>query len=158
MVPSPAETALIAALKELLGNIYVMYFRAHGAHWNVEGPLFVSLHEFFGELAADVYGSADVIAEAIRQHDAYAPFNLSHVVKLATIPDAVMTFENGGAPTALLQDLFNVNELMRGSLKKAFRAANQAEDDGLANFIQDRMAAHQKWMWQLRAHTLPPAK
>lgn len=152
------EIALIASLKELLGNIYVMYFRAHGAHWNIEGPLFVSLHEFFGALADDVHDSADVIAEAIRQHSAYAPFNLSHVVKLATIPDAMMSFEHGGSSAMLLEDLYEANEILRSSLRRAFQAANAANDDGLANFIQDRMAVHQKWMWQLRAHALPTGK
>lgn len=149
------EIALIASLKELLGNIYVMYFRAHGAHWNIEGPLFVSLHEFFGNIADDVHESADVIAEAIRQHNAYAPYNLSHVTKLATIPDTMLSFEGGGASAILLEDLYHVNELLRESLRRAFQAATTAHDDGLANFIQDRMAAHQKWMWQLRAHALP---
>jgi len=149
---SPAEAALIAAMKELLGNVYVMYLRAHGAHWNIEGPLFASLHDFFGDIYEDVFGSADTIAEGIRQHGAYAPFNLAHLVKLSTIGDATITFEGGGAPSPLLQDLYDVNEAVRASLKKAYRAAEQAEDYGLSNFFQDRLAMHQKWMWQIKSH------
>lgn len=149
---SPAEATLIAALKEALGNVYVMYLRAHAAHWNVEGPLFASLHDFFGDIYTDVFGSADTIAEGLRQHDAYAPFNLSHIVKLSNIADATFLFEGGAAPSPLIQDLYTVNEAVRASLGKAQRAAEVAGDLGLANFFQDRLAMHQKWMWQLKAH------
>jgi starvation-inducible DNA-binding protein len=149
---SPAEATLIAALKETLGNVYVMYLRAHAAHWNVEGPLFASLHDFFGDIYQDVFSSVDMIAEGLRQHDVYAPFNLSQMMKLSTIADATFVFEGGAAPSPLIMDLYTVNEAVRVSLGKTQRAAEIAGDLGLANFFQDRLAMHQKWMWQLKAH------
>ena len=101
-MPSPSEIVLSAALKELMANLYVMYLRAHGAHWNAEGMLFAPLHKYFGQLYEDVFESIDPIAEALRQHDVYAPYTLSHVAKLATIADAQLV---NGQPTPLLQDL-----------------------------------------------------
>ena len=148
-MPSPSESVLSAALKELMANLYVMYLRAHGAHWNVEGMLFAPLHKYFGQLYEDVFESIDPIAEALRQHDVYAPYTLSHVAKLATIADAQLV---NGQPTPLLQDLVGVNSQVQTSLAKAFRAAESAGDLGLANILQDRMAAHLKHAWQLRAH------
>jgi DNA-binding ferritin-like protein len=67
------STALVGALRELLGNVYGMYFRAHSAHWNVEGPFFGPLHDFFGELYEAVFDSADLVAEIMRFHRYYAP-------------------------------------------------------------------------------------
>lgn len=147
-MPSPAENALAAALKEVIGNLYVMYIRAHGAHWNVEGPLFHSLHDYFSDLQSDVFGSIDFFAESLRQHEFYAPNNLSQVMSGATISDE--TFKNGSAP-ALLQDLVAVNTQVMSSLSKVYRAAETANDLGLCNFAQDRLGAHLKHQWQLRA-------
>lgn len=148
-MPSPAENALAVALKELIGNLYVMYIRAHGAHWNVEGPLFPMLHDYFGDLQSDVFGSIDFFAESLRQHEFYAPNNFSQVMAGATIPDA--TFKNG-QPIPLMQDMVGVNSQVMTSLNKAYRASEAANDLGLSNFIQDRLGAHLKHSWQLRAY------
>jgi starvation-inducible DNA-binding protein len=148
-MPSPSENALAVALKELIGNLYVMYIRAHGAHWNVEGPLFPMLHDYFGDLQSDVFGSIDTFAESLRQHEFYAPNNLSQVIAGATIADA--SFKTG-QPTPIMQDMVGVNAQVMTSLNKVFRAAETASDLGLSNFVQDRLAAHLKHSWQLRAY------
>lgn len=148
-MPSPSENALAVALKELIGNLYVMYIRAHGAHWNVEGPLFPMLHDYFGDLQSDVFGSIDTFAEALRQHEFYAPNNLSQVIAGATIADA--SFKTG-QPTPIMQDMVGVNMQVMTSLNKVYRAAETASDLGLSNFVQDRLAAHLKHSWQLRAY------
>ena len=41
---------LTAAMRIVLANVFIMYFKAHAAHWNVEGPMFSQYHEFFGDL------------------------------------------------------------------------------------------------------------
>jgi starvation-inducible DNA-binding protein len=41
---------LQTALKKVLANTFVMYFKTHTYHWNVEGMFFPQLHEFFGNL------------------------------------------------------------------------------------------------------------
>lgn len=145
------DLQLSVALKELIGNSYVMYLRAHGAHWNVEGPLFSSLHDFFGKIADDVFDPIDIFAESLRQHEFYAPYTLSHVMKLSTIPDMMLP---GGQPTPLLQDLIGVNGVVMESLAKVKAAAERVSpvDDGLVNHIEERRAAHLKWDWQLKAH------
>lgn len=148
-MPSPAENALAVALKELIGNLYVMYIRAHGAHWNVEGPLFPMLHDYFGDLQSDVFGSIDTFAESLRQHEFYAPNNLSQIIAGATIADA--TFKTG-QPIPLMQDMVGVNAQVMTSLNKVYRAAESASDLGLSNTVQDRLAAHLKHSWQLRAY------
>lgn len=145
------DMALAVALKELIGNSYVMYLRAHGAHWNVEGPLFHSLHDFFGKIAEDVYDPIDIFAESLRQHEFYAPYTFSHIVKVSTIPDVVLA---PGQPIPMLQDLVMVNGIVMTSLAKVKYHAERVSpvDDGLVNHIEERRAAHLKWDWQLKAH------
>jgi starvation-inducible DNA-binding protein len=145
-----ADTALISTLREVLAASYVMYFRAHSAHWNVEGEEFPAYHEFFGDLYEDVFGAIDHFAEAIRQHGGYAPVALDKLVATAPSASPSLGFETGGKAKKLFEDLTYTNEALRKTLKDAYEASEAAGDLGLCNFIQDRMAAHLKWAWQLK--------
>lgn len=143
------EAALATSLRELLGNVFVMYLRAHGAHWNVEGALFHSLHDFFSDIYEDVFGSVDPIAEALRFHKFYAPNTISMMQRFSNIPDVII---ESGNPVLMIQDLMAVNSKVLESLFKVMPLADAAGDPGLSNFIQDRINMHNKWAWQLRSH------
>lgn len=139
---------LIVALKQLLAHSYVMYFRAHSAHWNVVGGQFITLHGFFGDIYSDIFGSIDRVAEAIRQHNEYAPVDLSALLKSGSSQEKVTA---GGSGPALLAELRELNTKLMKHLAYTRTAAEEAGDFGLANFIQDREAVHLKWDWQLKA-------
>jgi starvation-inducible DNA-binding protein len=141
------DTALIAALHALLADVFGLYFIAHASHWNVTGPLFPELHEFFGELYADVFSAVDPLAEAIRQHDAFAPTDVAAMGGQIKAPPAT------GDPAPLLAALVAANTQVMDDYKATKDAAEAADDLGLANFCQDRLAAHLKHDWQLRAQT-----
>ena len=52
--------------KTAFANTFLMYFKAHSYHWNIEGSDFPQMHEFFGDLYDEIYGSVDKFAEEIR--------------------------------------------------------------------------------------------
>jgi DNA-binding ferritin-like protein len=41
--------------------------------------------------------------------------------------------------------------MLIAKLKQAFNVANGENEQGVANFIAERIDMHQKWSWQLRA-------
>jgi starvation-inducible DNA-binding protein len=137
---------LINALKVLVANQYVLYLKAHGYHWNVEGKDFKEYHAFFEEIYSDVYESIDPTAENIRKLGAFAPFTLSRLMELKTIEDVTV------APTteAMTRDLLNANEAILMDIDKTFALATAANQQGIANFLAERDDQHRKWIWQLR--------
>ena len=64
---------LISALRRALADSFVLYFKAHAYHWNVEGINFPQYHDFFAELYQEIHAAIDPMAEQIRTLDAYAP-------------------------------------------------------------------------------------
>lgn len=142
------SSVFVGALRELLGNVYGMYFRAHSAHWNVEGPLFGPLHEFFAKIYEDTFESADVIAEAMRFHRYYTPDSIQAIAELSKVNAIPL---KTGNPKALLEDLSQANVVVLQSLHKAREAAASIGDTGMENKLQDRIYAHDKWAWQLRS-------
>jgi starvation-inducible DNA-binding protein len=122
---------------------------AHGYHWNVEGSDFSQYHALFSDIYEDAYGSIDPIAENIRKLDDYAPFSLQKFLDLRTL-DFKDVQPN---PKAMAKSLLTANEAVIKTLKKAFTEAEKADEQGIMNFLADRIDHHQKWSWQLKAST-----
>ena len=141
------ETTLVDALKTLLANQVSMYLKAHGFHWNVEGPMFASFHEFFETIYTDVYGSIDPTAENIRKLRAYAPFTLPTLDKLRDVVD----IKTNTDPISMCVDLHNANEVLIENIDEAFKLATAENEQGIANFLAERDDMHKKWRWQLEA-------
>lgn len=134
-------------LNQVLSDTYLMYFRAHSYHWNVEGSNFPQYHEFFGNLYEELFASVDVIAEQIRALNQYAPVSLAKIVADSSlvedtdVPSSKEMFEN------LLKD----NDRVLVSLMKAYQVAESQTELGLSDFLQGRIDVHNKHGWMLRA-------
>ena len=135
------------SLKNVLANTFAMYLKAHGFHWNVEGPDFVQLHDFFGTLYLELFGAIDPIAEHIRAIDQYAPNSMARMIALADIKEV----SNIPTAQAMVKQLESDNKIVMASLMKAYQAAEKEKELGLANFLQDRLDIHAKHGWMLRS-------
>jgi starvation-inducible DNA-binding protein len=143
------ETKLIQLMQGVLADSFVMYTKAHGYHWNVEGKSFPMLHDFFGDIYAEVYGSIDDTAEQIRQIQGRAIHSLLELDKARTVSDTPINV--GTDANGMLNDLFSANQLVLASLMRAYDEAGTQQEFGLQNYIQDRMMAHKKHAWMLRS-------
>ena len=144
---------LINLLKVLLADTTALKFKAHGYHWNVETDDFPQYHEFFGKIYEDFDSAIDPFAEWIRMVDnkQFAPFSLSRLSALSTVPENPVTTDH----EAMSADLLASIELVTPKLIQGFDLATAAKQNGLANFFADRQTAHQKWIWQLRTVVKP---
>lgn len=139
---------LKTAIKVLLANTTVMYYKAHQFHWNIEGIEFTQYHEFFGDLYTDVYESVDPIAELLRKLDDYAPVSLDELFKYKTLQEETTRVV---LLVDILASLIKANDEVLISLNKVFSVANANKQQGVCNFIADRIDTHQKHGWFLKA-------
>lgn len=137
------------SLRKLISEAYILYFKAHSFHWNVEGSDFAQYHKFLGDFYEEVFESIDMYAELIRTTDQYAPTSLKRLVSMSdieesdTIPDA----------STMLRTVKSDNDQFLASLVSAYDEAEKASEFGISNYIQDRIQAHEKHAWMLRAIT-----
>jgi hypothetical protein len=61
------------ALSRLLADTYGLYLKTHNFHWNVEGPMFNTLHQMFMVQYTELWNALDEIAERIRSLGYPAP-------------------------------------------------------------------------------------
>lgn len=138
---------LVQQMKVVLASTFAMYLKSHNFHWNVEGPNFFQYHDAFGKVYEELWGAVDEIAERIRTLDAYAPGSLGRYSQLSVVDDQI------NIPTAqkMLQELESDNRKVIAELNRAFKLADSADKQGLADFVAGRIDAHEKHGWMLRA-------
>ena len=135
-------------LKVLLASSYAFAVKAQLFHWNVEGPDFSQLHEFFGDIYAEVNDNAiDRCAEFIRTLDEYTPGSFERFAELSIIPGQTKI------PRArlMLEELYANNAELIELLNRCFESAANERQEGIANFIAERLDAHGKHGWMLRS-------
>lgn len=139
---------LATALRVVLSNTFMFYYKAHAAHWNVEGMLFASLHEFFGTLYEDLHDAVDPIAEHIRALGVYAPVSLSSLMEDSEVSEDTAVYET----RQMIAELVAANDLVRASLYRARGAADVERESGVINFLEERIDKHDKFSWMLKSH------
>jgi len=139
---------LADSLKTLLATNFAYYIKAHGFHWNVEGPDFGELHEFFQKIYEDAYSAIDPTAEYIRYLGEYAPASFERFSELTEIAGQTKI------PRArlMLEELHANNDQMIDILNGCFASATDENEQGIANFIAERLSAHGKYRWQLTSY------
>jgi starvation-inducible DNA-binding protein len=135
-------------LKTYLASTFSYYLKAHYFHWNVEGPDFGELHEFFSNIYEDAYSAVDPIAEYIRTTEEYAPGSLSRYLELTQVPDQTKV------PRArlMLEELLADTQIMINLSRQVFEASAAEGREDIANFAAERQSQHGKYQWQLKSY------
>lgn len=139
--PAPSNT-LAGELQALLNNVSGYYITAHQFHWNVTGPDFAEFHEFFEEIYTDAWGSLDGLAESIRKLDQMVDIEFDE-------PD-----ECNGVDE-MLKCLSEMNTALIEQYKDTIDCADKYREQGILNFLADRLDTHQKYQWQIRSFIKP---
>lgn len=92
-----------------------------------------------------MYGSIDPLAENIRKIGVQAPFQMSQFMELRTISDGELSTD----ARTLALDLLAANDIVIRGIADAFDCATEYNEQGIANFLADRLDKHQMWRWQL---------
>ena len=141
------RTAVAEALARLLGDTYALQVKTQGYHWNVTGPHFHSLHALFEEQYEALAEAADELAERIRALGHRAPGGLQALLKLSSIPD-----ESG---TPAWQDMIKAlgagHDAAAATARAVITVAEEARDDASVDLAVERIQAHEKAAWMLRA-------
>jgi len=99
--------------------------------------------EQYGALAS----AKDELAERIRALGHRAPGSFGEFKKLTRIADET------GAPAAMamVRQLLGGHEAVIGTIRAAFPAAEKGNDEATCDLLTERLDAHEKTAWMLRA-------
>lgn len=141
------QKQIIEILQHILGDTFVLYFKTHSYHWNVEGPHFHSLHELFGTQYTDMWEALDDIAERIRTLGAYAPMTPAEIAKASDMKDANKMLDG----IAMAKDLADDHMTISKHLADAIEKCSDMGDEGTTDMLIARQQFHEKAAWMLNA-------
>jgi starvation-inducible DNA-binding protein len=141
------RAAISQGLGRLLADTYLLYLKTHGFHWNVEGPMFQTLHQMFMDQYTEAWNAIDPIAERIRALGHYAPGSYKQYVKLASIR------ETDGVPKAgkMIRELIDGQEAVARTARGVLPLAERANDQPTLDLLTQRLDIHEKNAWMLRS-------
>ncbi len=134
-------------LAHLLADTYSLYLKTHSFHWNVEGPMFQTLHVMFMQQYTEMWNALDVIAERIRSLGHYAPGTYAELVSLSSIQDSK------SVPKALkmIEEAVQGHEAVIRTVRGLFESAEKAKDQTTMDVLTQRLDIHEKTAWMLRS-------
>jgi len=143
-------TSVSHALNSILADEFVLYAKTRGAHWNIEGPDFHSMHLYFESLYHELEDIIDEVAERIRMLGHYATATLHEYSKLTHLTEETVQSNNS---MGFIKTMLNDHETIIIHLRENITDFNdKLKDAGTADFITGLMEKHEKIAWMLRSH------
>lgn len=136
-----------AGLSKVLADAYAVYLKTHGYHWNVRGTDFRQLHLLFEEQYNEQWTALDDIAERIRALGEFAPQGYATFANLTSIKDGDAEKDSAG----MVEDLLNDHETLCRTAREVLEVADEGGDDVSVDLLTQRLTAHEKHAWMLRA-------
>lgn len=139
---------IVDELNDYLANYHIHYQKLRGAHWNVKGKSFFTLHVKFEELYTNAVATIDELAERILTLGKAPLSTYQDYINIATIKEInTIGVEDLKLVEAILEDFSALIEMERNLME----ATAASGDDGTNDMINRFMQFKEKNTWMLRA-------
>ena len=135
-------------LNDDLADEHVLLTKTRNYHWNIEDPRFNDLHKFFEEQYELLSAAVDEIAERVRAVGGRTRATLKEFINSSQIREDIGSYPNADT---MLGNLLSDHETIIKTLRKNINECQELNDEGTANFLTDKMEAHEKMAWMLRS-------
>lgn len=135
-------------LNILLANYSLFYQNTRGAHWNIKGEKFFTLHPKFEELYDNLVIKIDEIAERILTLGHTPNHNYSDYLTQSTIKESKEVSDADKAVENILASFKVVIDLQRDLLD----ASEKAGDEGTNAQMSDYITEQEKEVWMYNSY------
>jgi starvation-inducible DNA-binding protein len=140
---------MIELLNQQLADTFDLFSQLKQAHWNVKGSDFFQLHELFDELAEELLGFVDEIAERATALGGEALGTVRMAASGSSLPEFPDGVFEGMEVTASIADRY---AHLAGLTREAVDTAQDAGDMDTSDMFIDISRALDKRLWFLEAH------
>ena len=138
---------VVSKLSVLLADTYAIYLKTQNFHWHVRGPQFKPLHELFENQYRELAEAVDEIAERLLIMGHQAPATFKEYERLKNIKDGNPNLAADKMVAELAQD----HGMLVKDLNQSMALAQKMNDEGTVNLLANRISAHEKSRWMLKA-------
>lgn len=147
IAPEGAQ-AVAEGLAGILADTYLLVVKTHGFHWNVRGNDFSQLHVLFEAQYRELFDAVDEVAERMRALGAAAPASLNAFGRVGWVKEA----SGDEAAAEMIRILMEDHSALSRRARAALDLAGAHGDPATEDLLTQRIRAHDKQAWMLRAH------
>lgn len=148
-LPEKTRVGIISMLNKSLASTADLYAQLKQAHWNIKGSDFIALHKLFDEVAEELEGHIDTIAERIEALGGTALGTIGQTVKNTALREyPIDIFSAKDHLEHLTHNIAILGELVRDHMD----AAEELDDMGTNDIYVELSRFLDKNLWFLEAH------
>lgn len=136
-------------LRIFVADCYTLLSQAQGFHWNITGPDFFDLHDFFQKIYQDLFESVDEFAERLRALQETAPYDLFELAKITTIPALNQKNTITGVDAVCIYKEHSIKLI--DSAKKLSKLCEECGDLTTQDMLLDFVQEQEKFLWMARS-------
>jgi starvation-inducible DNA-binding protein len=140
----------IALLNQQLADTFDLYSQTKQAHWNVKGPYFIALHEFFDSIAEPLIDYIDLIAERATALGGTALGTARMSAGASRLPEYPDVVAGQQHVEALSERFANVAKTTRAAID----LAGSFGDADTADVFTEVSRGLDKHLWMLASHLI----
>lgn len=144
-----ARAKVTTLLNARLADAIDLHRQSKQAHWNVKGPQFIALHELFDQLAGELDGHVDEMAERITALGGIAEGTVQAVAGRSKLDAYPLDIAEGRAH---LDALAAAYARFAKAVRKASDDADKAGDADTSDLFTGISRSTDKGLWLLEAH------
>lgn len=148
-IPSQDLQDVALSLNKLLADEYILYAKTRNCHWNVEGPNFMEMHQFYEIQSDQLDEIIDQVAERIRTLGHYVEGRLKDLLGLANLLEPAYSSDQKTQLTQLLNDHETLIRVLRQQVNQL---EVKSRDIGSSDFMTGWIKQHEKMAWMIRAY------
>lgn len=146
--PPQSAAAVFIPLQQLWADNFLVYFKSHTFHFNVQGPTFGQDHALFQEIYEYLWDQHDVLGEQIRQMDKPVLTSLKSVMSASSVDEAEpKVMDTKGMLTEMCEEFDELIELAQS----VYDRAESSCCGGLSTTIGDYLKGISKLNWKVKA-------
>ncbi|ASC71286.1 DNA protection during starvation protein [Halomicronema hongdechloris C2206] len=153
-LPQAVRSQIVAILNQSLAATLDLKTQTKQAHWNVKGPEFFSLHELFDEIAGELEGYVDMVAERVTALGGTALGTARMAVDASILPEYPMEAIDGQEHVAALAERFAI---YAKHVREAIDQTDELGDADTADLYTEISRTIDMRLWFLEAHLVKQA-
>lgn len=153
-MPINLRAQVVAILNQTLATILDLKTQAKQAHWNVKGMDFLQLHELFDEIAGELEGYVDMVAERVTALGGTALGTARIAAAESMLPEYPFEAVDGPEHVAALAERF---ALCGKHVREAIHTTDSLGDADTADLYTEISRTLDMRLWFLEAHLVKKA-
>jgi starvation-inducible DNA-binding protein len=135
-------------LKSLYADNFVLYYKAHAFHFNVQGSTFAQDHALLEEIYTFLWEQHDILGEQIRQLDKPVVASLAVLLNNTALTECE---ESKNTNAAIFKELSTDIQSLLTYAQYLYKCAGECDCGGLETLIGDYLKALSKLHWKVKA-------